>query len=189
MALDAAQDLLVNGAHDLGRHELARIAARQRPSRAEKVLAGAANLERHGVANVRILAGDAERIPLPDTSVDVVTSNGVLNLVPDKARATEELFRVLRPGGFVQIADIVLGRPASEACRKNPELWAECIVGAVSEASYTGLLEAAGFAEIESLASFDYFAGSPSRETRDVAGSLGAQAVVLRARKPEQTAR
>lgn len=137
-----------------------------------------------GVANVEALEGNAEEIPLPDASVDVVTSNGVINLVPDKARAAREVFRVLRPGGRLQLADIVLRTPAADACRANPKLWAECVVGATTEDAYLDHFRAAGFADVEVLHGFDYFAGSSSEETRKVAASLGAHAIVLRAVKP-----
>ena len=79
-----------------------------------------------GASNVRALAGTAEEIPLPDASVDVVTTNGVLNLVPDKARAVAEIARVLRPGGAVQVSDIVLAEEPSEACRAQRARSARC---------------------------------------------------------------
>jgi arsenite methyltransferase len=79
------------------------------------------NARRAGLADVQVLGGNAEDIPLPDGSVDVVTSNGVLNLVPEKADAVGEICRVLRPGGRVQIADIVVGTEPSAAGRsRNP---------------------------------------------------------------------
>jgi ubiquinone/menaquinone biosynthesis C-methylase UbiE len=141
------------------------------------------NVLRARAANVEILAGNAEEIPLPDNSVSVVTSNGVINLVPDKAKVIAEIARVLRPGGRVQIADIVLRNPASDACRAKPELWAECIVGATTEASYIEMFSAAGFVEIEVLGHLDYFAGSSSEETRKVAHSFGGRSFVMRARR------
>ena len=137
-----------------------------------------------GADHVEALQGEAEDVPLPDGSVDVVTSNGVINLVPDKRRAAREIARVLRPGGRVQIADIVLRTPAADACRANPQLWAECVVGATTEDAYLDHFREAGLEEVEVLHAFDYFAGSSSEETRKVAASLGAHAVVLRARKP-----
>ena len=142
-----------------------------------------ANVERGGATNVSVREGNAEAIPLDEASVTVVTSNGVLNLVPDKHKAVEEIARVLRPGGRVQIADIVVTTPPSEACRSHPELWAECIVGATTESAYLDLFRAAGLVEVETLGRFDYFAGSSSAETRKVAGSFGAAAIVMRARK------
>lgn len=145
----------------------------------------AANARTIGANQVRVLEGEAEDIPLPDESVDVVTSNGVLNLVPDKATAIREIHRVLRPGGRVQIADIVVGTLPSEACRAQPELWAECIVGATTADDYLESFRAAGFDDVEVLSSQDYFAGSTSEETRKVAGSFGAHAIVLRARKAD----
>jgi SAM-dependent methyltransferase len=137
-----------------------------------------------GAGNLELLAGNAEAVPLPDASVDVVTSNGVLNLVPDKARAIREVARVLRPGGWLQLADIVVTTLPSEACRSHPELWAECIVGATTAESYAAEFATAGLGEVEVLIRSDYFSGSCNAETRQVAGSFGAHAVVLRARKP-----
>lgn len=77
-----------------------------------------------GFANVDVRDGDATSLPLEAASVDVVISNGVLNLVPDKLRALSEMRRVLRPGGRVQIADIVLGVELPESARRDVDLWA-----------------------------------------------------------------
>jgi hypothetical protein len=96
-----------------------------------------------------------------------------------------EIFRVLKPGGRIQIADIVLGTLPSEACRRQPQLWAECIVGATTEADFLELLRRAGFTDIEVLSHFNYFAHSGSEATRSVARSFNALSVVLRARKRE----
>ena len=143
-----------------------------------------ANAAAVGAVNLEVLAGNAEAIPLPDGSVDVVTSNGVLNLVPDKPRAVRELTRVLRPGGRLQLADIVVRTLPSDTCRSQPELWAECIVGATTAETYAAEFEAAGLCDVEVLSRSDYFSGSRDEETRRVAGSFGAHTVVLRARKP-----
>lgn len=149
------------------------------PAMQEKLRRNVAAL---GAANVEPLCGDAEEIPLPDACVDVVTSNGVLNLVPDKPRAFAEIVRVLKPGGRVQIADIALARPVSEKSRSDPKLWAECVVGAVLEDDYLGMLRQAGLA-IEVLSRFDYFAGSASADTRKAARGLGAHTIVMRGGK------
>lgn len=138
-------------------------------------------IARAGATKIEVLEGDAEAIPVPDRSVDVVTTNGVLNLVPDKRRALGEIARVLRPAGRLQLADIALRNPPSDACRAQPKLWAECIVGATTEEEYLELLRETGFREIEILRRLDYFAASEHEETRQVAASFGARAIVLRA--------
>jgi SAM-dependent methyltransferase len=135
-------------------------------------------------AHVRVLAGNAEQIPLPAASVDVVTSNGVLNLVPDKPAAFGEIARVLKPGGRLQISDIALRVPVSEQSRADPRLWAECVVGAIIEGHYVSLLQAAGL-DVEVIRQMDYFAGSVSASTRRAAHGLGAHAVVMRGRKTD----
>jgi ubiquinone/menaquinone biosynthesis C-methylase UbiE len=142
------------------------------------------NAEKMGAKNVELIEGNAEKIPLPDASIDVVTSNGVLNLVPDKPKAFSEIFRILRPGGQIQIADIVLGKPIKESSRENPQLWAECIVGAVLEDEYLELFRKAGFQEVKVIRDFDYFSKSPEADTREVAAKYGAKTVVLQGRKP-----
>jgi SAM-dependent methyltransferase len=136
------------------------------------------------IGHVRVIEGNAEHIPLPDASVDVVTSNGVLNLVPDKPAAFGEIARVLKPGGRLQISDIALRVPVSEQSRADPRLWAECVVGAITEDDYVSLLRAAGLS-VEVFRDMDYFAGSVNASTRRAAHALGARAIVMRGCKPE----
>lgn len=143
-----------------------------------------ANAAAAGLGNVEVLAGEAEAIPLPDASVDAVTSNGVLNLVPDKARAIAEIHRVLKPGGRLQIADIALARQVAERYRQDPQMWAECVVGAVEEERYLDMLRRVGFENVERLRDLDYFALSSNDRTREVARLFNAHSVALRAAKP-----
>jgi arsenite methyltransferase len=138
------------------------------------------------IGHVRVLEGNAEQIPLPDASIDVVTSNGVLNLVPDKPAAFREIARVLKPGGRLQISDIALRVPVSDQSRADPRLWAECVVGAITEEDYISLLRAAGLS-VEVFGEMDYFAGSVNASTRRAAHGLGAHAIVMRGCKPETT--
>jgi len=149
----------------------------------EKLRAAAAAA---GVTNLEILDGDAEAIPLPDQSVDVVTSNGVLNLVPDKAGAFAEIFRVLKPGGRLQIADIALAKPVSERFRQDPQMWAECVVGAVEEERYLAMLRNVGFNRVDRLHALDYFGLSANAKTREVAGLFNAHSITLRAERPRE---
>ena len=137
-----------------------------------------------GITNIDVVEGNAEEVPLPNECVDVVTTNGVLNLVPDKSRAIREIVRVLASGGRLQLADIVVETLPSEACRSHPELWAECVVGATTLDAYCDEFSASGLRDVETIARVDYFSSSRSAETRKVAGSFGAYSVVLRARKP-----
>lgn len=136
-----------------------------------------------GIGHLAVIEGNAEALPLADASVDVVTSNGVLNLVPDKRRAVAEIFRVLKPGGRLQLADIVIRSPVTPDCKADPKLWAECVVGATVDEDYVALFRDAGFECIEALRDHDYFALSRSRETREVAARFGAHAVELSMRR------
>ena len=76
-----------------------------------------------GLDQVEVVEGDATSLPLPDASVDVVISNGVLNLVPEKKKAFADIVRILRPGGRLHLADIAVRAPLSEAIRRNIDLW------------------------------------------------------------------
>ena len=107
------------------------------------------NQKAAGVENVEFLKGDIERIPLPDRSVDVIISNCVINLSMDKDRVLREAFRVLKPGGRLAVADIVLTRPVSEAAQRSLALWAGCIAGALSVEEYRSKLADAGFKRID----------------------------------------
>jgi ubiquinone/menaquinone biosynthesis C-methylase UbiE len=104
-------------------------------------------LER-SVQNARFLKGNIEQIPLPNDSVDVITSNCVINLSGDKPRVLREAFRVLKPGGRFAVSDVVVQGELPAELRKSMELWAGCIAGALQENSYRQLLAEAGFAEV-----------------------------------------
>ena len=144
------------------------------------------NCEAAGVTQIRPLIGNAEDIPLDDATVDVVTSNGVLNLVPDKSTSFAEIYRVLKPGGSIQISDIVINKHYEDldTSRANPQLWAECIVGALNEDHYLQVFADAGFKDLVVLDRVNYFAGSSSAPTRSTAEYFGARTVVLKGRKP-----
>jgi SAM-dependent methyltransferase len=108
-----------------------------------------ANAERGGYTNVEFRHGDIEALPLEDASVDVVISNCVLNLVPDKARAFAEIVRVLRSGGRIAVSDIVLERPLPPEILEDAAAYVACISGAIGRAEYLQELRDAGLVEVE----------------------------------------
>mgnify|MGYP006283332223 CR=1 FL=1 len=141
---------------------------------------------RTGADNVDVVQGSAERLPLASESIDVVTSNGALNLVPDKRRAVREMFRVLRPGGRLQIADIVIDRPVTVDCHTDPRLWVECVVGATVDEDFVHMFRDAGFEDVEVTRTLDYFALSPSAQTREIASTFGARSIEVSMRRAER---
>jgi len=102
-----------------------------------------------GLTNVEFLKGEIEDIPLPDASVDIIISNCVINLSPEKDRVLAEAYRVLKPGGRLAISDIVVRGTVPSEIRKSMELWAGCVAGALEESEYRAALARAGFQAIE----------------------------------------
>ncbi|WP_341936419.1 MerC family mercury resistance protein [Marinimicrobium sp. C2-29] len=143
-------------------------------------------LRTDGAGNISVIQGSAEALPLADASVDCITSNGALNLVPDKRRAIREMYRVLRPGGRVQLADVVIRRPVTVDCDDDPRLWVECVVGATVDEELLELLRETGFEEVNIDRRIDYFALSPSAQTREIASSFDAQSIELGMRRGQQ---
>ena len=107
------------------------------------------NKRKAGVTNVEFLKGEIENIPLPESSVDVIISNCVINLSADKDRVLREAFRVLRAGGRLAVSDVVTRGEIVPALRESILLWVGCIVGGLSEEDYRSKLISAGFEQIE----------------------------------------
>jgi ubiquinone/menaquinone biosynthesis C-methylase UbiE len=107
------------------------------------------NQRKAGVANVEFLKGEIEQIPLPDSSVDVIISNCVINLSADKDRVFAEAFRVLRPGGRLAVSDVVVRGEVPVDIRRSVELWIGCVAGALEEREYRDKLAKAGFEGID----------------------------------------
>jgi arsenite methyltransferase len=130
---------------------------------------------------VEIVSGSFEQLPLPDASIDIVLSNGVLNLAPDKPAVLAEALRVLRPGGALYLADVVLARPLDELARANPALWAACIGGALHEPLLPHLLRQVGFEDVRIVARHDPYAGTALG--RKLGREVGLSSVRLVARR------
>jgi arsenite methyltransferase len=108
-----------------------------------------ANAARLNAANVEFRQGQIEALPVEDASADVILSNCVINLSPDKPRVFAEMFRALRPGGRVSVSDIVTNGPMAPIVARSLESWAACVAGALDVADYKVGLEAAGFVDVQ----------------------------------------
>jgi ubiquinone/menaquinone biosynthesis C-methylase UbiE len=109
------------------------------------------NAEEAGFDNVEFRLGDIENLPVESGSVDVIISNCVINLAPDKDKVFKEAYRVLRAGGRVMVSDIVTKGELPKEIREDPDAWAGCVAGALDEAVYVGKLRSAGFRDVKVL--------------------------------------
>jgi SAM-dependent methyltransferase len=107
------------------------------------------NAKKINSTNVEFRLGEIEHLPLADNSVDVVISNCVINLSPEKRRVFDEAYRVLKPGGRLMVSDIVLLRELPEALKNSIEAYVGCLSGAVLRNEYLGTIKAAGFKDVE----------------------------------------
>lgn len=163
----------------------------------EMIAKARANAEKGGYSNVEFRQGEIENMPVNDSEVDVIISNCVINLVPDKARAFSESFRVLKPGGRLMVSDIVLARPLPEWILKMKDAYSACVSGAELKENYLAKIREAGFTDIEiikeSAFTVDLMAdrdepqcgcGCDSRsfDLGDVAGTV--RSISVSARKP-----
>jgi arsenite methyltransferase len=151
------------------------------------------NQRNAGVENVEFLRGEIEAIPLPDSSVDVIISNCVVNLSADKRKVVAEAFRVLKPGGRFAVSDVVVRGEVPSEVRQNMELWVGCVAGALTEREFETYLAGAGFDDIsieptriyefEDAKAFLSGAGLDSEVlAREVGGCV--MGAFVRARKP-----
>jgi arsenite methyltransferase len=152
------------------------------------------NQKKAGAKNVEFLKGEIEVIPLPDSSVDVIISNCVINLSADKDKVLREAFRVLKPGGRFAVSDVVTRGAIPEAVRRNMLLWVGCLAGALDENDYRMRLAAAGFEAIgiEPTRIYDVedareFLTSQSVDVDAIAAEVGDKfmSAFVRAKKPD----
>jgi len=131
---------------------------------------------------VDIRDGLLEDLPVESGSVDVVISNGVLNLSPDKPRVLSEVVRVLKPGGRLFLADVVVQRELTLESRQNPELWAACVGGALTEPEFYDLTRLAGLVGGRVVQRFNCFMGTTAE--KKVSKQLFVHGINFYARKP-----
>jgi arsenite methyltransferase len=135
-----------------------------------------------GLQHVRFRGGHIERLPLPDACVDLIISNGVINLSADKAAVFAEAFRVLRPGGRLALADVVAERALAESITCNAERWAACVGGAAQIDDYHESIETAGLRidTVRDNTSYAFLSGSARGATK----TYGIKSISLLAVKP-----
>jgi arsenite methyltransferase len=136
--------------------------------------------DRDGFSQVEFVEATIDALPFEDAAFDAVISNGVINLSPVKHRVFAEAARVLRPGGRLALADIVSGRALKERTRRNVELWAACIAGAIPRRTYVDTLEAAGF-RVGEVRTNDY--DFISERALDACSTYGVESISLAAVK------
>ncbi len=107
------------------------------------------NKEKTGAENVEFRLGEIEHLPVADNTADVIISNCVINLSPDKPQVFQEAFRAMKPGGKLAVSDIVTDGPLPDVIKNSLSAWAGCIAGAMDVNDYVGAIEAAGFVEVE----------------------------------------
>lgn len=107
------------------------------------------NKEKLGFTNVEFYLGEIEEMPLDNNTTDVVVSNCVLNLVPDKKKAFSEMYRIIKPGGHFCVSDIVLKGELPETLRESAAMYAGCVAGALQQEDYLGKIAEAGFSDVE----------------------------------------
>ncbi|HAN18586.1 MAG: arsenite S-adenosylmethyltransferase [Bacteroidetes bacterium GWC2_33_15] len=106
------------------------------------------NANKLGYKNVEFVKGDIEEMPLPDNTYDVVISNCVLNLVPDKQKAFREIYRVIKTGGHFCVSDVVIFGDLPEKIKQDAEMYAGCVSGAIQKEQYLKIIEENGFVSI-----------------------------------------
>lgn len=145
--------------------------------------------KRTRLANIEFRKGVIERLPVKDCAADIVISNCVINLSPDKPAVFREAFRVLKPGGSIVVSDIVLNRDLPPALKKHSGLYAACVAGALLRRDYLGAIKDAGFAGIKLLTDATYsssgacFDPITSRAAKSLEGA--ASSITVFARKPK----
>ena len=135
------------------------------------------NASEGGHTNVEFRLGEIESLPVEDNSVDLIISNCVINLAPNKANVFSEAFRVLKPGGRIMVSDLVTRCEIPEQVRKSFEAWAACIAGAMIKEEYLDVIRSIGFQEVTLEAEHEYCEDNMSEELRGKILSISVKAI------------
>jgi arsenite methyltransferase len=120
----------------------------------------------YGYRNVEFRLGEMEKLPVEDESVDVIISNCVINLSPDKSKVFQETYRALKPKGRLTVSDIVSEGALPDEIRDNPDAWACCIGGALEQQEYLEELKRAGFEDVEVVSSRGFYIENKANQTK-----------------------
>jgi len=132
----------------------------------------------NGYENVEFRLGEIENLPVDDCSVDIVVSNCVINLAPDKDKVFREAYRVLRAGGKLSVSDMVTDRKASKEMRDNLDAWAGCVSGALEQGDYLNKIREAGFVDLQvSPATREFYVGDGDDEQTVKLSSITVRAL------------
>ncbi len=153
------------------------------------------NVQSLGYSNVEFRLGEIEHVPVSSDEADVVVSNCVLNLVPEKTEAFAEIFRILKPGGHFSISDIVLTAPMHDSLKKIAELYSGCVSGAIPKEEYLDIIRAGGFINVRIQKAKpitlpeEFLAGYLSPEEMEVVRVTkpGIESISVYAEKPAQS--
>ena len=142
-----------------------------------------ANAAKGSYPNVEFRLGEIEHLPVADASIDLIISNCVINLSPDKPQVFRDAYRALRPGGRAMVSDLVLLRPLDAELQKNVDLYVGCVAGASLKNEYLEMMRHAGFSDVEvvsetayTVGAEDLTAGSPEREAFEAVVSVKVRA-------------
>jgi ubiquinone/menaquinone biosynthesis C-methylase UbiE len=136
----------------------------------EMIVKSEKNAKKGGYKNVEFRLGEIESLPVENNSIDIIISNCVINLSPDKRKAFQEAFRVLKPGGRLMVSDLVLLKKLPDVIKKSFEAYVGCVSGAALKDEYLGYIKAAGFSQIKIVGEASY--KSLNDELKEIADTV-----------------
>jgi ubiquinone/menaquinone biosynthesis C-methylase UbiE len=133
-----------------------------------------ANAEKGGYKNVEFLSGEIEKLPIEDSSIDVIISNCVINLSPDKEAVFQEAYRVLKSGGRLMVSDLVLVKELPAVIKESVEAYVGCLAGAIKKEEYLKFITMAGFQNVEVISQSSYPMDAMFEHFKDAAGAIAS---------------